>query len=157
MFGKENEMRSEESGKLSTVIAKGTKINGNIDMEGSIRVDGYIKGKVKSSETLTVGKTGVVEGEVEVKEAVVGGQIKGNLAASQRVELENKASILGDVNTRIFVIKEGGMFHGKCSMKDEEGEKAKEPALKGVQKPQTSLIQPESTKPLADGLGMKKS
>jgi cytoskeletal protein CcmA (bactofilin family) len=156
MFGKESEMRSEEGGKLSTVIAKGTTINGNINMEGSIRVDGFIKGKVKSSETLTVGKTGVVEGEVQVKEAVVGGKVNGNLSASQRVELEDKALIMGDVKTRIFVIKEGGIFHGKCSMKEEEGEKVKAPPPKEERKPEIPLIHPESSKPLGTGPSVKK-
>jgi len=157
MFGKESEMRSED-GKLSTVIAKGTKIIGNVDMEGSVRVDGYIKGKVSSSETLTVGKTGVVEGEVQVKEAIVGGQIKGNLIAAQRVELENKASILGDVKTRIFVIKEGGIFHGRCSMKEEEKEegKGKELLPKVEQKLESPVTGPESSKPLGAGPGLRK-
>ena len=109
MFGKESEMKPEE-GKLSTIIARGTKIVGNINMEGSLRIDGHVNGKVSSTETLTVGKTGVVEGELSVKEAVVGGKIIGNLIAHQRVELENKAAILGDVKTRIFVIKEGGVL-----------------------------------------------
>jgi len=123
MFGKESGMKPEE-GKLSTIIARGTKIVGNISMEGSLRIDGHVNGKVSSTETLTVGKTGVVEGEVSVKEAVVGGKIMGNLIANQRVELESKASILGDVKTRIFVIKEGGVFHGNCSMQD--GEQARD-------------------------------
>jgi cytoskeletal protein CcmA (bactofilin family) len=125
MFGKENAMKMEE-GKISTIIAKGTKITGNIDMQGSLRIDGYLKGQVNSSETLTIGATGVVEGEVKVKEAVVGGKVLGNLIATQKVELESNAAIMGDVKTRIFVIKEGGIFHGNCSMKAEsEDQKSK--------------------------------
>jgi cytoskeletal protein CcmA (bactofilin family) len=125
MFGKESAMKTDE-GKISTIIAKGTKITGNIDMQGSLRIDGYIKGQLNSSETLTIGTNGVVEGEVRVKEAIIGGKVIGNLMANQKVELESNASILGDVKTRIFVIKEGGIFHGNCSMKAEgEGQKAK--------------------------------
>lgn len=150
MFGKENEMRQEE-GKLSTIIAKGTKITGNIDMEGSLRIDGYIKGQVTSSETLTVGKGGEVDGEVKVREAIVGGKIRGNLVASQRVELESKAAILGDVKTRTFVIKEGGIFHGNCFMKEEGAEKervstTKEQLPKVEPKPSSPMARPESSK-----------
>jgi cytoskeletal protein CcmA (bactofilin family) len=141
MFGKENAMKTDE-GKISTIIAKGTKITGNIDMQGSLRIDGYIKGQVNSSETLTIGTTGVVEGEVRVKEAVVGGKVMGNLIATQKVELESNASILGDVKTRIFVIKEGGIFHGNCSMKAEgEGERSKaEPPGSAGSEPKTPLM-----------------
>jgi cytoskeletal protein CcmA (bactofilin family) len=165
MFGKEDEMRSEE-GKLSTIIAKGTKINGNIDLEGSIRIDGYVKGKVKTKEILTVGNTGVVEGEVHVREAVVGGKVQGSLIASQKVTLENRASILGDVTTGVFVIKEGGVFHGKCSMKEGE-ELGKEPPAKAEPKaepkakPKAELepagIKFPSNKPMEPESGPKKA
>jgi len=140
MFGKESAMKTDE-GKISTIIAKGTKITGNIDMQGSLRIDGYLKGQVSSSETLTVGGSGVVEGEVRVKEAVVGGKVMGNLVATQKVELESNASILGDVKTRVFVIKEGGIFHGNCSMKAEsEDQKAKgEPLRPSGSEPKPSL------------------
>jgi cytoskeletal protein CcmA (bactofilin family) len=141
MFGKESAMKMEE-GKISTIIAKGTKITGNIDMQGSLRIDGYLKGQVNSSETLTVGGTGVVEGEVRVKEAVVGGKILGNLIATQKVELESNAAIMGDVKTRVFVIKEGGIFHGNCSMKAEsEDQRSKsEPPRPPSTEPKPSMI-----------------
>lgn len=141
MFGKESAMKTDE-GKISTIIAKGTKITGNIDMQGSLRIDGYLKGQVNSSETLTVGGTGVVEGEVRVKEAVVGGKVQGNLVATQKVELESNASIMGDVKTRVFVIKEGGIFHGNCSMKAEsENQKPKgEPLRPSGSEPKPSLM-----------------
>ena len=164
MFGKEDEMRSEE-GKVSTIIAKGTKITGNIDMEGSVRIDGYVKGKVKTTETLTVGKTGEVEGEVQVKEAVVGGKVKGTLTASQKVVLENRAIIFGDVTTGVFVIKEGGVFHGKCSMKEgeeldrqpvEKAESKVEAKLNRKAVPELAGIKPESTKPGEEKPGLKK-
>ncbi|KPL18992.1 MAG: hypothetical protein AMJ92_05345 [candidate division Zixibacteria bacterium SM23_81] len=157
MFGKESEMRSEDT-KLSTVIAKGTKIVGNINMEGNVRVDGHIKGKVTTSEVLTIGKTGVVDGEVQVKEAVVGGKIKGNLVASQRVELESKATILGDVTTRIFVIKEGGVFHGRCSMQEGEKEERKEKEVppRVEEKPEISVSKPRNAKPLGPAPGEKR-
>lgn len=157
MFSKESEMRSEDA-KLSTVIAKGTKIVGNINMEGNVRVDGHIKGKVTSSEVLTIGKTGVVDGEVQVKEAVVGGKIKGNLVASQRVELESKATILGDVTTRVFIIKEGGVFHGRCSMQEGEKEemKEKEALPKVDEKAEIPGSKSQNAKPLGTASGVKR-
>lgn len=159
MFGKESAMKTDE-GKISTIIAKGTKITGNIDMQGSLRIDGYLKGQVSSSETLTIGSNGVVEGEVRVKEAVVGGKVQGNLVATQKVELESNASILGDVKTRVFVIKEGGVFHGNCSMKAEsEGQKPKgEPARPSGSEQKPSLMGSSAPgKPQEPGLKEGKS
>jgi cytoskeletal protein CcmA (bactofilin family) len=151
MFGKESDMKTDE-GKISTIIAKGTKIEGNINMQGSLRIDGDVKGKVMSSETLTVGATGVVDGEVSVKEAIVGGKIMGNLTASQKVELESNASILGDVKTRTFVIKEGGVFHGQCFMREEAQQKAKEKTKEPLKlEPKLDTLPPKT------GLGKQQS
>jgi cytoskeletal protein CcmA (bactofilin family) len=151
MFGKESDMKTDES-KISTIIAKGTKIEGNIHMQGSLRIDGDVKGKVTSSETLTVGAAGVVDGEVHVKEAIVGGKIMGNLTASQKVELESNASILGDVKTRTFVIKEGGVFHGQCFMREEAAQKTKEKTTEPLK------LEPKpATMPPKPGLGKQQS
>jgi cytoskeletal protein CcmA (bactofilin family) len=153
MFGKETVMKAEE-GKISTIIAKGTKITGNIEMQGSLRIDGFVKGQVGSSETLTVGSAGVVDGEVKVKDAVIGGKVMGNLTASQKVELESGAAIVGDVKTRIFVIKEGGVFHGNCSMREETEERSKErPREPQKVEPKPSLLssKPDPQKPQTPG------
>jgi cytoskeletal protein CcmA (bactofilin family) len=158
MFGKESDMKTDE-GKISTVIAKGTKRMGNIDMQGCLRIDGHVKGQVNSTETLTVGSAGVVDGEVRVKEAIVGGKIMGNLMASQRVELENSAAILGDVKTRIFVIKEGGVFHGQCSMREEAAEKPKDKSkdsLKVESKPMALSVKPPDKRAPSAGTQLGK-
>lgn len=156
MFGKESVMKTDE-GKISTIIAKGTKITGNVDMQGSLRIDGHVKGQVNSSETLTVGSGGVVEGEVRVKEAIVGGKVMGNLVATQKVELESNASILGDVKTRVFVIKEGGIFHGNCHMKAEgEGQKSRtEPLGPSASEPKLSPMTTTPSPGKSQGLGSR--
>jgi len=101
---------------LYTMIGEGTVIEGSLIAPHGLRIDGTINGKVKTTDALTVGATGVLEADVFAKSAVVGGKIKGNLTIEDRLELQENASLVGNVSTRNLVIHEGALFHGNCAM-----------------------------------------
>lgn len=101
---------------LHTVIGAGTVIEGTIKVEHDIRVDGAIKGKVFINGDLIVGNTGVIEADIEVRSTKLGGKVIGNLNAKEKIELEEHASVFGDIRTRDLVINEGAVFQGNCSM-----------------------------------------
>jgi cytoskeletal protein CcmA (bactofilin family) len=101
-----------------TMIGEGTVFEGAITVPHSIRIDGALRGKVETSEVLTIGKTGVVEADIIAKSAIIGGKVSGNIITEERVELEANAVLIGDLKTRDLVICEGAVFHGKCSMKE---------------------------------------
>ena len=101
---------------LLTIIGAGTVFEGTISVPHSIRVDGTLKGKLETAETLTVGNTGIIEADIIAKSAIIGGSVKGNLSVDDRVELEENASLIGDLKTKDLVINEGATFHGNCSM-----------------------------------------
>ncbi|MCP4726953.1 MAG: polymer-forming cytoskeletal protein [bacterium] len=112
------EIKMKEDGSLNTIVGRGSTISGNLDIQGSIRVDGTVKGEVKCSDLLTVGPGGRIEGEVNVKHIVLGGTVSGNISGSEKVELQNKSVVEGDVTTKSLTVEAGAVFHGKCSMKD---------------------------------------
>ena len=101
-----------------TMIGEGTVFEGVISVPHSIRIDGTIRGKVETSEVLTIGKSGIVEADIIAKSAIIGGKVSGNIIVEERVELEANATLIGDMKTRDLVICEGAVFHGKCSMKE---------------------------------------
>jgi cytoskeletal protein CcmA (bactofilin family) len=110
-----------DSGRLNTIIGSGSVFEGTVQIEsGGIRVDGKVKGKLISSETLVVGPTGVVEANVQVKRATVGGRVVGSLVAIEQTVLESKAVLLGDLKTSSLVVHEGAIFNGNCSMSEEK-------------------------------------
>jgi len=98
------------------MIGEGTSLEGSIVVPHSIRIDGSLKGKIETSETLTVGENGVIEANIIAKSAIIAGKVVGNLSVEDRVELESQASFIGDLKTRDLVINEGATFHGNCSM-----------------------------------------
>lgn len=115
---------SKSSNKgLLTMIGEGTSLEGSIVVPHSIRIDGSLKGKIETSETLTVGENGVIEADIIAKSAIIAGKVVGNLSVEDRVELESQASFIGDLKTRDLVINEGATFHGNCSMDNEKNVK----------------------------------
>ena len=98
------------------LISKGTVIEGGISASGSLRIDGKVKGSVRCDETLTLGGTGEIEGEVNVKNATIGGKIVGNLTASEKVVIEARGMVNGDLRAARLIIDEGAIFDGNCNM-----------------------------------------
>ena len=106
---------SKGSGELN-FLGEGTYIEGKLEAKGSIRIDGRVKGAVKTADTLTVGNNGVVEGKIEARNAVVGGKIEGEIFISEKLILESKSTLIGNLRTKKLVIDEGAVFQGKSDM-----------------------------------------
>lgn len=103
---------------MNTVIGKDTVFTGTIDIKGGIRIDGTVKGKIISDDTVTVGTTGYVEADVEANSAVVAGKVIGNLNAGESVELQAQSDVEGDIRTKSLVVEQGAVFCGGCHMKE---------------------------------------
>lgn len=116
MFGKET---TEAQGAISTILGHDCKFTGDIDTKGSIRVDGDFEGKITSSDSVIVGKGGMVKGEIHAAHAVVSGNVEGNVFAKKKVELESGARLIGDVESVSLVIEDGVFFEGRSKMKKE--------------------------------------
>jgi cytoskeletal protein CcmA (bactofilin family) len=120
LFEKEDEdMNGKQGeGRIETIIGKGTSIEGTVNIEGATRIDGNVNGKLVSNDIITVGPTGVVKAEVRAKAIIVGGRVEGNLIASEKVELQAKCELLGDITSKSLLVEHGAIFHGASKMKD---------------------------------------
>ncbi len=103
-------------GELSTIIGRGTVVEGTVSVVNSLRVDGRIHGNVSATESLVVGKEGEIQGEIDVSNAVIGGHVEGKILAKGKVVLESKAFFRGELRTARLVIDEGAFFDGSCHM-----------------------------------------
>lgn len=122
MLGKKEMGDFDRSGDLNTIIGKGTFLDGTVKVQNSLRVDGRIKGKVTTSDSLVVGKEGEIEGEISVKNAVIGGKVRGKVHASGKVVLEGHSSFQGELKVAKLVIDEGAIFEGVCTMGQQDGQ-----------------------------------
>jgi cytoskeletal protein CcmA (bactofilin family) len=108
---------------LSTIVGKDSVFTGDMEVKGTLRIDGRIKGRIICDETVSIGATGDVEADVDAKMVIVAGTVVGNIRTSEKIEMQAKAKVLGDVSTKNIVIEQGAIFHGSCQMKGvKEGE-----------------------------------
>jgi cytoskeletal protein CcmA (bactofilin family) len=108
---------------LSTIIGKDSVFTGDMEVKGTLRIDGRIKGRIICDETVSVGATGDVEADIDAKMVIVAGTVNGNIRTSEKIEMQAKARVMGDVATKNIVIEQGAIFHGSCQMKGvKEGE-----------------------------------
>jgi len=115
MFGKEPENQNMGGGQTS-ILAQGCKFDGKIEVRGTLRIEGEFKGDIGTPESLVIGKTGVVHAKVRVKNAIIGGQLYGNIVAENKIELQSGSHVEGDIKTKRLVIDEGVFFEGNCAM-----------------------------------------
>ncbi len=113
--------------KISTIIGKGTVIDGDFTATGSVRMDGVVEGNVKVAGQLLVGATGKIHGNIDAQAVVIGGEVNGNVKAPERAELTSTGRVIGDIKTGVIVIDEKAIFQGKCDMNQEEAKTKKRP------------------------------
>ena len=99
-----------------SVIHDRLTIRGELDTDGTVRVEGRVEGPKHRAGTLIVGAGGFVLGDVEAKDVVVAGQIQGNVHASGRIEIESGASVVGEIRANLMVLREGATIHGQVSI-----------------------------------------
>jgi cytoskeletal protein CcmA (bactofilin family) len=105
--------------KIDTLIGATTRINGDVEFSGGLHLDGYINGNVSVSgepgteSSLSVSEQGEIEGSVTVPNIVLNGIVKGDIDAADRVELGEKARVLGNVRYTIIETAVGAQISGK--------------------------------------------
>jgi cytoskeletal protein CcmA (bactofilin family) len=112
--------KNQTSGTFS-VIGPGTVVTGNIKTDGSIRVDGKIVGNLVAQSDAAVGLNGVVEGSVDARNITVAGKVLGTLTAVQKLVLESRSVLKGDLRSSKLVVDEGAVFDGRSSMTGSPG------------------------------------
>jgi cytoskeletal protein CcmA (bactofilin family) len=138
MFGKEAESTTGQ-GSLNSILGQGCKVKGDIELKGTIRIDGEFDGSIDCPETIIIGKSGVVKADLTVKNAIIGGKVVGNIQATNKIELQTGSHVQGDIATTRLVIDEGVFFEGNCKMGGKVGEV----------KAEKSWTKPEPQKPEA--------
>ena len=111
-----NMKNSNNTSSVVNMIGNGTVITGDIQSKSDIRIDGILKGSVKTEGKLVVGSTGVVEGDVVCVSADVSGEIKAKITVSQLLSLKSSSKLNGDIITNKLSIEPGATFSGSCSM-----------------------------------------
>lgn len=100
----------------TSVIAAGLKIVGDVETAGTLKIEGTVQGSIRGARQVIVGRSGVIQGDIQAEEIVIGGRVVGTVTASERVEIQANSVIEGDVHTRSIVVFEGGLLNGNVRM-----------------------------------------
>ena len=113
-MAKNNELILKE--KIKTTLGKQTNFNGIMRFEDSLKIDGTFQGEIISKGFLYIECGAVVKADIKVGSIVVGGIVRGNIEASERLEMLSTGQVFGNIRTAKLKIADGVVFDGKCEM-----------------------------------------
>jgi cytoskeletal protein CcmA (bactofilin family) len=100
----------------NTIIGSSIVIDGEITGDEDLVIQGTVKGKIGLKESLFIENSGVVEANMEVSNVEISGQVTGNIAATEKVELKSDGRMVGDIKAPRILIADGALFKGNIDM-----------------------------------------
>ncbi|WP_394909492.1 polymer-forming cytoskeletal protein [uncultured Helicobacter sp.] len=104
----------------ATIIANGTRIKGEINIECRLHIDGDFEGTITSKDTVMIGRSGIVKGAINTNALVVAGKFIGD-SVSNFLELKTHGRIEGTITTNELVVERKGVFIGESKVRDGKG------------------------------------
>ena len=124
MFLKKDKSCKPQS-RIDSLIGAGTKIEGDVTFAGGLRVDGEVKGDVRSigegGGTLVISEHARIEGEIHVSHLVINGTIIGSVSSSEFLELQPRARVTGDVQYNNLEVHLGAIVQGRLVHQGDTG------------------------------------
>jgi cytoskeletal protein CcmA (bactofilin family) len=134
--------------EIASILGEGAEMAGDLTFAHGLRVDGVVKGKVRSEAFLVIGPKGRVDAEVVIRRISINGEFRGVVRATERVEVHKEGRVYGEIYTPCLIIEAGALFEGKCSMSEQV------PAVKaqktGADQAGPSGTGPGATKPAGE-------
>jgi len=110
-----------DAGEINALLGRGSAYSGKLTFEGRVRIDGRFEGEVFSEGILILGEGAEVRASIDVGTLLVlGGEVWGDIRASQLVEVHAAAKVHGDIRTPRIFIDRGALFDGQCTMDGEQ-------------------------------------
>lgn len=128
----------------STVLGPDVVFKGELSFEKAVRLQGKLEGSVRTPGKLHVDREAKVQADVRAGAIAIEGQIRGNLIATERIELKATADYEGDLQTTKLIVEEGAIFKGQVSVGPGvlKGEAATPAAKPAVETPPAGLSRP---------------
>ncbi len=109
---------NDKEGTMTTVIAKGTTIEGKFACSENVRLDGAIHGEVQVDKRFVMGEGSYVQGNTHARNAAIKGKIKGDIHVKEALHLMDTAVIEGNISAKTMVVDEGARYNGSCKIGD---------------------------------------
>lgn len=124
-------MATSQAKPAESILASGLTIEGKIEGNGNVRVAGRFKGNVNVRGELTIEPGAAIDGEVRADTVLVGGEVRGHIVATSRVEMKESGTLIGDLKAGSLTVAAGSKMRGKVEFGWKEGELESANALEG--------------------------
>lgn len=104
---------SSNANETETVIAPSVRVEGDFVSEGNVRIEGEVKGSISTERDLIVGENSKITAGVQARNAVIAGELRGNLRVFDRLELAATARVHGDIQAKVLSVAPGAMMKGQ--------------------------------------------
>jgi cytoskeletal protein CcmA (bactofilin family) len=109
-------MNEATSTTAETVVGPSVKIQGDLNSEGNIRIEGSVTGTVKTTQSVYVGDAATIVAEVSAGNAIIAGTVQGNIKTTGNLILQGTAHVVGDISCAVLRVEDGALYSGKCTM-----------------------------------------
>lgn len=114
--GKSRKRKVQPGG--TTIIAAGSQLRGELNLESALHIDGSVEGDIQSSSDVSIGSSGKFQGNINAKHIVVSGYLHGKVDC-ERLEIVASGKVYGEVVCGELVIEPGGQFIGESRVREE--------------------------------------
>jgi len=101
---------------LNGFLDEGTEFSGELRFRDVLRVDGRVRGKIVSDNTLIIGETGQVDAEIDCGVVSIRGRVTGQVHGRQRIELLSGCRVMATLVSPKLLVEDGAFFQGDCRM-----------------------------------------
>ena len=112
-----------------SVVAAGMTLDGDSETEGSLQIDGTVRGNVRAGKSVVISEFGVVNGSIHTLDAVIAGTVLGGVYAESNLELQASSRISGEIQAPRMQVEDGAALQGQIVL----GESNVQIAPKAVQ------------------------
>jgi cytoskeletal protein CcmA (bactofilin family) len=105
-----------------SIVGAGMTLEGDSETDGSLRVEGTIRGNVRAGKSVVIGKDGLVDGSIHTQDAVIAGRVSGGIHALSRLELLSSSEVSGEIEAPRMQVEEGAKVQGKVAVGESLGQ-----------------------------------
>ena len=117
--------RKQEDHIVNSIIGEGSEFKGEFKINGLLRVDGKFTGTIVTDGKVLIGQAGEALTDIEARTVIIGGIVRGNIYATERVILLSTGKVTGNIITPGIVMEEGSIFEGQCVINKKADKSAK--------------------------------
>lgn len=114
----------EENESPETTLGEGVTFRGELKFDRFLKIDGIFEGELVSEGKIVVGPKGKVKANISLKEAIIEGEVEGNITCKERLELRGGAKVIGDIQAQTLVVDDGVSLLGHVQIEPHKGDLA---------------------------------